>query len=61
MKNKSFYFIFIFFLVAVDQLTKTIVNRSMGLYSSIKVIPGFLNLTYIRNKGAIFGFFLLAW
>ena len=57
MKNKSFYFICIFFLVAVDQLTKTIVNRSMGLYSSIKVIPGFLNLTYIRNKGAIFGFF----
>src|SRR5262249_57678051 len=41
-------------VVAVDQLTKTIVERSMTLYESIAVLPGF-SLTYVRNTGAAFG------
>ncbi len=41
-------------VVAVDQLTKTMVERSMTLYESIPIVPGF-SLTYVRNTGAAFG------
>lgn len=57
MKRGLFYFFFILFWVLADQLTKAVVARQIALYNSINVIPGFFNLTHIRNKGAIFGFF----
>ncbi|MGD9345624.1 MAG: signal peptidase II [Candidatus Aminicenantes bacterium] len=57
MKNNSLYFMIILVLLFVDQLTKTIVSTSFALYESRVVIPGFFNLTYIKNRGAIFGFF----
>jgi len=57
MKGNSLYFVIILFLLFVDQLTKTIVSTSFQLYESRVVIPGFFNLTYIKNRGAIFGFF----
>jgi signal peptidase II len=41
-------------VVAVDQLTKAIVERTMTLYQSIPILPGF-SLTYVRNTGAAFG------
>jgi signal peptidase II len=41
-------------VVALDQVTKTIVERSMTLYESIPILPGF-SLTYVRNTGAAFG------
>jgi signal peptidase II len=44
-------------IVAVDQLTKLIVDKTMPLYHSIPVIENFFNLTYIRNTGAAFGIF----
>ena len=44
-------------IVVVDQLTKAIVDRAMSLHDSIPLIPGFFNLTYIRNTGAAFGIF----
>jgi signal peptidase II len=57
MKRGLFYYFFMLFWIAVDQLTKAIVARSIGLYSSRNIIPGFFNITHIHNKGAIFGFF----
>ncbi|MGB6338343.1 MAG: signal peptidase II [Candidatus Aminicenantaceae bacterium] len=57
MKDNSLYFMIILLLSFVDQLTKTIVSTSFNLYESRIVIPGFFNLTYIKNRGAIFGFF----
>lgn len=42
-------------IVAIDQITKLIVDRTMPLYRSIPVIDGFFDLTYIRNTGAAFG------
>ena len=42
-------------IVAIDQITKLIVDRTMPLYHSIPVIDGFFDLTYIRNTGAAFG------
>jgi signal peptidase II len=44
-------------IVALDQLTKYIVDRIMPLHGSIEVIEDFFNLTYIRNTGAAFGIF----
>ena len=41
--------------VAVDQVSKLEVMRSMRLHDSIPVIPDFFSLTYIRNPGAAFG------
>ena len=43
-------------VVALDQLTKSYIAQSMHLHQSIPIIPGFFNLTYIRNPGAAFGF-----
>ena len=42
-------------IVALDQLSKSIVHSSMNLYDSFTVIPYLLNFTYIRNEGIAFG------
>ncbi|MBW1989560.1 MAG: signal peptidase II [Deltaproteobacteria bacterium] len=44
-------------VVALDQATKFIVARYMTLHSSIPVIPGFFNITYLYNTGGAFGLF----
>ncbi|MDO4582155.1 MAG: signal peptidase II [Bacillota bacterium] len=41
-------------IVAVDQLSKYIIVRSMELGQSIEVIDGFFHLTYVLNTGASF-------
>ncbi len=43
-------------VVALDQMTKALVLKTMALYHSIPVIPGFFSLTHIRNPGGAFGF-----
>lgn len=43
-------------VVVLDQITKLMVLAWMPLYHSITVIPGFFNLTHIRNPGGAFGF-----
>jgi signal peptidase II len=57
MKQRAFYFILIFIILLIDQITKAAVARFIPLNSSVEVIPGFFQLVHIRNKGAIFGFF----
>lgn len=57
MNRRIFYFLFILILLAADQLTKAIVAQKIIFGSSKSIIPGFFNLTHIRNRGAIFGFF----
>jgi signal peptidase II len=42
--------------IIIDQITKTVVDRSMQLFDSIPVIEHFFHLTYVRNKGAAFSF-----
>jgi len=44
-------------VVILDQVTKSIIQRTMQLHESIPVIDAFFNLTYIRNTGAAFGLF----
>lgn len=43
-------------LLLLDQLTKAVVLKTMPLYHSIGVIPGFFNITHIHNPGGAFGF-----
>lgn len=43
-------------VVVLDQITKLLVLEKMPLYHSIEVLPGFFNLTHIRNPGGAFGF-----
>ena len=41
--------------VALDQVTKFLVVKSLPLGAQIPIIPGFFNLVHIRNRGAAFG------
>ena len=42
--------------VILDQASKLLVRTHIQLYQSITVIPGFFNLTHVRNPGGAFGF-----
>lgn len=44
-------------VLLLDQVTKFIVMRRIAMFEVITVIPGFFNLTYVRNRGAAFGMF----
>lgn len=57
MNKNGPYFLLAAGLVVLDQVTKSIVARTVSLYESVPVIPGFFNITRIHNKGAIFGTF----
>jgi signal peptidase II len=39
----------------LDQLSKVLVQLKLPLGSQVPLIPGFLNLVHVRNKGAAFG------
>ncbi len=43
-------------LIALDQLTKMYIHTHFQLGDSVAVIPGYFNITYVRNFGAAFGF-----
>lgn len=44
-------------IVIADQVTKALIRRTLPLYESMTVLPGFLDLTHVRNTGAAFGLF----
>ena len=44
-------------LVAIDQLTKLYIHTHFELGEFISVLPGYFNITYVRNPGAAFGIF----
>lgn len=59
MKLQRKYIILIAFsalIVALDQLIKMYIHLHYQVGESVPVIPGFFNLTYVRNPGAAFGF-----
>ena len=51
----------VFIVVAVDFITKRLVESRMYLYEQIDVVGSLLRLTYIYNPGAAFGIHLGAW
>ena len=46
-----------FIIVLIDLLSKIVVSKYIELNESIRLIKGFLNLTYVRNTGAAFSIF----
>ncbi|HVP90632.1 MAG TPA: signal peptidase II [Terriglobales bacterium] len=56
-KKDGPYLLLILALMALDQAAKFVVSRTVALYESRTVVPGFFNLTRIHNRGAIFGAF----
>ena len=42
-------------VILLDQISKYVVLRSIGLHESIPVISGFFNLVHTRNRGMAFG------
>jgi signal peptidase II len=42
-------------ILALDQITKEIVRRTLPLHESVTVIPGLVDFTHVRNTGAAFG------
>ena len=49
------FFIILVLVVVGDQLTKLWILDNFALYDSRVIIPGFFNLTFLRNTGAAFG------
>ncbi len=51
----------IIFIVAgltllLDQVTKLVIVKSLSVYQTITVVPGFFNITLVHNPGGAFGF-----
>ena len=44
-----------FVILLLDQSTKYMVGKYLPLHRRIEVIPGFFNLTHVRNPGGAFG------
>lgn len=42
-------------IVLLDQVSKAMVHAWLPLYSSVTIIPGLLDFSYVRNTGAAFG------
>jgi signal peptidase II len=55
--SKALYGSLALAILAGDQATKALVERSVPSHTVIPVIPHFLNLVYNRNPGAAFGLF----
>lgn len=45
------------YVLLLDQASKEWVRGAFDLHQSVELIPGFFNLTYIRNTGAAWGMF----
>ncbi len=44
-------------VLAIDQITKTIVRKSVASSGTIEIIRGFFEISYSENTGAVFGIF----
>src|SRR5215475_467981 len=42
-------------IVVVDQITKALVRARLPVYTSVTVVPGFVDFTHVPNTGAAFG------
>ncbi len=50
-----FWFYIIIGTIIIDQVSKILVQNYIHLYSTVPIIPGFLNFRYITNDGISFG------
>jgi signal peptidase II len=45
-----------FLVIVSDRLSKISIHRSMSMFDSVPVIPGWLRIVHTENPGAAFGF-----
>lgn len=43
--------------LAIDQITKTIIRKTISFIGTVEVIKGFFEINYSENTGAVFGMF----
>jgi signal peptidase II len=56
LKNKYLWVVSIISgILALDQITKYLIETRVRLHEIITIVPGFFNITHVRNKGAAFG------
>ncbi|UCG80212.1 MAG: signal peptidase II [Desulfobacterales bacterium] len=56
MKRKYITFVLIAAgIILIDQVTKVLITQRFLLHENLEIIPGFFDLTYIRNTGGAFG------
>jgi signal peptidase II len=55
--SRIFYVVIAFLVFLGDQATKYLVETSIPEREVVSVIPGFFNLTHVKNVGAAFGLF----
>lgn len=56
-KNVVLYVLTFVIVVGGDQITKTIVDHTLQLWGSYKIVNNFFYFTYSHNKGAAWGIF----
>ncbi len=44
-------------IVVMDQIAKAIVRARLPVYTSVTIVPGFMDFTHVPNTGAAFGLF----
>lgn len=54
---RRYHFLFALFVLFLDLGTKWLVQDRIALHESVTIIPGFLRLTHVQNRGAAFGLF----
>jgi len=57
MKKSGFVLLIAGTVLAADQLTKSIIRRSVPLYESFPIIDSFFHNTHVRNTGGAFSLF----
>ena len=43
-------------VIVFDQISKAVIIKTLPLYRTVSIIPGFFSLTHINNPGGAFGF-----
>lgn len=57
LRGRSLYAIVALGVVILDHVTKWLAEARLDPYRSVVVIPGFFDLTLVRNPGGVFGLF----
>jgi len=55
--NKNKYYLIILIILILDQISKLLIKSKFSVGESINIIKNFFNITYVKNNGAVWGFF----
>ena len=56
MKKNHLFLLIVVTIGTLDQITKFLIEKKIGLYQKIVFAENFFSLIHIRNRGAAFGF-----